>query len=380
MRKRLICLVLMLFSISYAFSMLVEEDSSLRKNTDYFMKFRGGTSLIVAYYPAVHDGVSTGFNFSAANYSPLDYTDNQLHYTNGAEGRIIGSTWGGIEAGSYANFAMIAPFLNNDDIALFKNNNVKLNFLWELTPVSLEAGATFTWEPVAFFIIESGFKIGSAWPFVTIANGMGINENGTIQRAAFAGPHMNIWFKPQFQFDLSALMPQDISRWTHILMVAAPIFEYNAILNYSDTTAWEYKNDGGQNFNGWNLKSLFLLAYRIPVLIDDKGEDRTFVKVYHNNFDITVGFLMQIDYLRLTHYNLSPMSKGGWGSDFTYIEFGPIMNFDLPNNYFVNIFFFFKNAPQYTSETVGNKDFRYREYQDWYVYFRRIAFEFGWKF
>jgi hypothetical protein len=86
-----------------------------------------------------------------------------------------------------------------------------------------------------------------------------------------------------------------------------------------------------------------------------------------------------LDYLNLTHYYDSPM-KNGWGSDFAYVNFGPAMQFDLPNNYFLKLFFFFQNDKAYTSETVGNADFRERKYEDWYVYFKWMGFFFGWNF
>ncbi len=396
MVKRFLIIAIFLSSIFSVFSTtkesttfkesttLKENDDSLRKKADYFMKFRGSTSIIFAYYPAVHDGVLTGVNQGSAGYTPLDYTGvNDPHHSVGQTGRKIGSTWGGLEVGTYASFSMSAPFLTADN-PLMKNNNIKMTLLWELSPVSLEAGASITWEPIAFFLIESGFKIGSGWQFPGIANGIGKNIDGVIQKEPFAGAHLSIWFKPQPQMDIAALMPEKLQRWTHIVLVAAPIFEYRAILNFRETEAWEFKNDGGKNYNGWKFKSLFILGYKIPVLIDDKGSNRSFVKVYHNNFDITIGGLLQIDYLELSNYSISPMKnssgKRGWGSDFAYVEFGPIMNFDLPNNYFVNLFFFFKNAPGFTDETVGNLDFKLREYEDWYIYFRRIVFEFGWKF
>ena len=100
----------------------------------------------------------------------------------------------------------------------------------------------------------------------------------------------------------------------------------------------------------------------------------------NKNFTITIGIFGNIEKLDITYFSRSRMKDGGWGQDFVIVEFGPIIKFDLPWNYYLTLFTFFTTDREYTSETVGNIDFRNREYKDWYVHFRRIGFFFGWQF
>jgi hypothetical protein len=74
------------------------------------------------------------------------------------------------------------------------------------------------------------------------------------------------------------------------------------------------------------------------------------------------------------------MASKGWGSDFCPVEFGPLFRFDFPYNFYLNLFFFWKNEKIWTKETVGNLSYQNRKYEDWALYFRRIAFVFGWNF
>jgi hypothetical protein len=132
----------------------------------------------------------------------------------------------------------------------------------------------------------------------------------------------------------------------------------------------------GENLNGWNFKGNFLLGYQIPIIEDETGKDEMFLRRVNNNFVITAAMLFAIDKLSLTHYSDSPMS-GGWGSDFCYVYFGPIFNFDLPNNFFGVFSLQWANEREYTSNTVGNLFYQNKTYKDWYVYFYRIVFAFG---
>ncbi len=171
-------------------------------------------------------------------------------------------------------------------------------------------------------------------------------------------------------------MPKNVKRWTHVVMVGSPVFKYFKLLNAPENQAFVWEDDIGQNLGGWRFMGTFLIGYQIPVIEDDWGENQKFIKLKHKNFKITGGFLLCIDWLNLTHYFDSQM-KDGWGSDFCFVEYGPILNFDLPYNFNTSIIFFWKNEREYTGSTAGNLGFQDRIYKDWYVYFRRIVISFG---
>ena len=150
-------------------------------------------------------------------------------------------------------------------------------------------------------------------------------------------------------------------------------------MSVDDDQPYMYQECPGEKLGGWIFGGDFIFGYRFYIIEDDTGENRPFIKMRNKNFIITAGIYAWIDYLNLTHYFDSPM-KDGWGSDFTYINFGPAIQFDLPDNFFLKIFFLFCNDKAYTNSTVGNADFRDRTYKDWYVYFKFLGFYFGWNF
>jgi len=356
-------------------------NSSFRDRSKYFMKFRGNTAIVATYIFMWHDGMIDNNHYTFTNYSPVDYTDKgdpgkEFHTK---EGRVIGGRWGGSEVKAYLNYHMIAPFLTLKH-PLFKNNNIKFSLHYEISPITMNVGMSVTLTPIAFLTFQSGFLIGPGWSFAGIISGIGINDKGSILRQNFIGPHMQLWFSSTFQFDLAYVISSRYIRWLHFVLVLTPTIRYQALLSINEHTPYMYEEDIGENLNGWKLQGEYLLGYRIPVIEDYTGEDRQFLKMKHKNLLITAGIVLRMDYLHLSHFYDSRMKDKGWGSDFCFIEFGPGVNIELPYNYYVTLFALFKNDRFYTSDTVGNLDYREREYQDWYVYFRRIGFFFGWNF
>ncbi len=74
------------------------------------------------------------------------------------------------------------------------------------------------------------------------------------------------------------------------------------------------------------------------------------------------------------------MASNGWGSDFTRISFGPLAVIKLPGKSSLTILLQFETEKDYSDETIGNRYFEYREYQDTYLYMRRIAAFYRFKF
>jgi hypothetical protein len=344
-------------------------------------KFRGTVSFVVTYYFACHDGVSNDNHFSPIDYDPLDYTDkgdpDNDHHIEDDNGRVINYT--GTELKLYIKYDFIAPFLNYN-YPLLKGNNIKFSVLGEISPISTNIGGEVTFTPIAFLYFQSGFLIGSAWHFVGLAAGLGLSTEDGIYKFEYAGPHLQLWFATTFQIDLAYLLPEKFQRWTHIVMFITPRLKYQALLSVTDDEPYMYEADRGMNFNGWKFSCEFFLGYQMDIIEDDDGQDRQFIKMRNNDFTITTGLFGNIEKLDITHYNRSRMKDKGWGSDFVTVEFGPIIKFDLPWNYYLTLFAFFATDREYTSDTVGNIDFRKREYEDWYIHFRRIGLFFGWQF
>ncbi len=358
----------------------VNEELGKEEKNEINWKFRGTLYFVLTYYLACHDGISNGNYFCPINYTPLDYTDkgdpDKEHHTD--DGRVLNYT--GSELKLYIRYDFIAPFLNYNK-PLLKDNNIKFSILGEISPISSNIGGEIVFTPVAFLYFQTGFLIGGAWNFVGLgAAGLGLSKEDGIEKMAYGGPHLQLWFSTTFQFDLAYLLNERVQRWTHMVMFITPKLKYQALLSVSEDEPYMYEADRGMNYNGWRFSCEFFLGYMINVIKDDRGENNKFIKMRHKNFTITAGFFGNIEKLDITHYYRSPMKEGGWGSDFVTVEFGPITRFELPWNFYLTIFTFFATDREYTAETVGNIDFREREYKDWYVHFRRIGFFFGWQF
>lgn len=379
-KTRLVILFLMITVIAFAQS---DNKEKFRDNAEYFMKFRGSVSMTIAYYFGVLDGLTNTPHFSLPSYTLLDYRDHgdsdNDHHSNGLKGRIIGSKAGEPKLNFSVVYDFIAPFLNFKN-PLFKGNNIKLSFYGDINPISMFAGGGITFTPIAFLNFHAGFFFGTAWNVPGLLPGLGRNIDGNILRENFYGPVMRSWFSSTFQFDIAAVMPKNIKRWTHIVMQATPKIHYQALLNIPENIPYIFLTDRGENLNGWHFKGSFLLGYQIPVIEDDFGKDRQFIKIAHKNFKITTAMYFLIDDLHLSHYYDSLMANNGWGSDFTYVDFGPLLKFDLPYNFFCTLILFWANDKKFSDGTVGNLYYQDREYEDWYVYLRRFVFQFGYNF
>jgi hypothetical protein len=350
-----------------------------RDRIDHIMKFRGALSIVCSTIFEHRDGMPTTSRFHPISYDPIDYTDegdpDGDHHTT--EGRVIGGVNSVPLIELYLDYDFIFPFFQKDNF-LMKNNFIKFTFHNQLSIVTYNVGASMTISPAAFFEFQTGVLIGEAWAIPT-ASGLGINDEGVIRRLDFAGPYFQLWFAPTLQMDLAYLMPKHIARFTHFFMVLTPQIKYQAFLGIPDDQPFMYQECPGEKMNGWNLLGRFMLGWRYFIIEDDAGEGRTFIKMRNKNFIISTAFLLWIEYFNFSHFMDSPMSDG-WGSDFCYISYGPVLRFDFPWNYFIQMFFLFGNDKTYTSETRGNLDYRDRVYEDWYVYPRWIGVFLGWRF
>ncbi len=379
--KKIVIMSICILIAGAIFADATDDKNNSGKKDDFLVKYRGSIYFVWDYLFETRDGVPAVNHFQPINYVPLDYTDkgdpDNKHHTK--DGRIIGGTYGGTQFQAYIDYSFIFPFMQFDN-PLMKNNNIKFSLHTMVSPITYTTGGSVTLTPVAFLTFQAGFLIGDGWKIPDFATGLGLNIDGVIDRLDFAGPLVQTWFSMTFQFDLAYILPMRFQRWTHFVILATPTLQYQALLTITPDQPYMYQECPGENLNGWKFIFEGLVGYRIPVIEDYTGEDRKFIRHINKNFIITVGMYAWLDYLNLTHYNDSPMKNGGWGSDFAYINFGPAMQFDLPDNFFLKLFFFFQNDKVFTDDTVGNRDFRDRKYADWAVYFRWMGFFFGWNF
>ena len=341
------------------------------------LKFRAGLSIVGAYLPRNHDGVKTAGHFQGNDYTPLDYTDeDDKHHSKGDRGRVISGGIGGLQAKLYANYSVIAPLFNFDN-PLTSTNNIKFTLNYEISPITTNIGATVAITPAAFLVLSGGFLIGSGWQITGTMAGIGLNDNGVIKRYGFTAPHLQLWFTTTFQMDTAFVLPKTMQRWTHFVVLGNATFKYQGLLGVSDYQPYMYEECYGEQLGGWRFLVDGLVGYRIYIKEDPDFDSGMFIKRDNQNFIVTIGAYVWMDYLNLTHYYDSPMKSGGWGSDFAYVSFGPVMQIDLPYNVYFKFFALFRNDKAYSSGTVGNADFRDRVYEDYNIFFRWVGVFIG---
>jgi hypothetical protein len=272
--------------------------------------------------------------------------------------RVVGSSIGSPEAKAILAYAITLPALAGEG-ALTKGNNLELEASGELSPVSLNANFKATLTPIAFLKLAAGASVGTGWDIGFI--GLGLNLSGVRQSQPFGGAVYHAWVGGTFQFDLAAVLPGD---WNHIVVLASPKVVYQAYSGAAAGQAWIWEADKGMNFNGLKLTGDYLVGYQMPMAFD------------------LVGLLLQTEGWLGDVRGKAPLDGSAaqkWGSDFTYLTFGPLFDFKLGDKASIAILPQFKTGIKYSAATAMDMDFQARVYEAPYAYFYRLAFDYSLK-
>lgn len=314
-------------------------------------------SLQFAYYPPHHQGESAqGFQFPS--YIPLPLPSG---FTPVAldQGRELGNTWGELKLqGSYKQ-RLIYPFLQGEGM-LTKDNNLEAQIVTSISPVTLNLESRFILTPIAFLKLEAGGHMGTGWNLGF--NGLGMNEDGSgiPSKESFPGIVLKGWGMVTFQMDAEAFWPGD---WHHIVFSTDHKITYQSFSDAGENQAWQYEADSGQNFNGWKYKASYILGFQMPIKV---------------NF---VGFMVEPECYIGSISDLSPLSQGGWGSDFINLRMGPMMNINTGEKSSLLILLQAKNGIVYSDNSIHYNYFKNRSATDSsYWYWDRLALVYDYKF
>ncbi len=304
-------------------------------------------------------GNQAGYGINGG-FAPVSYSVvTGLSHRSDDPGRSLGTTWGGAQAKALLSYSVKQPFMVGEG-PLFSSNSLEYLVKWDLSPVSTNLAASVTLSPLALLKLSVGGSIGTGWYF--LFNGLGRNLSGlnytAPQREPLSGVVYSLWVSSTLQFDFGAVFP---GKWNHVVMAFIPKVGYRAFSKAGADTPWQYEADSGENFNGLKLYTTGFLGYRMPLIVD------------------TVGFLVETEQYIDSNSERSPMGEGGWGSDFVFVTFGPLVNVKLDNSSNLTILLQFKNGRDYTDDTIGNRFFEYRSYQYTYYYLYRLAFNYSLK-
>lgn len=361
-------IVMFLLLTTFTIYAQVDGDSEENQNNDertidnesnLSHQFRAGVQF--AYYFPNQEG------YDVVNGTvPISYEEITPSFTpiGNDNGRKLGSTWGGLEFQIWGDYNLTIPMLVGTG-SMTEGNNLQLNSKVSLSPVTMGLDIKAELTPIAFLKFEVGSHIGTGWNINGLGNGLGLNSDGSGDPTTngFSGIVFRGWFGGTFQFDLSAILSEP-NDWTHIIIQSNVKFQYQAYSGAVNGEAWQYLADNGENHNGWKFITSNVLGYQI---ID-----------FPINF---VGFIID------TNSNLgyvqesSMMSENGWGSDFIFTRFGPLLNWQIAENHSLLFLVQWKNGREYTSNTIGANYFKNRQSTgDYYLYFERFAISYTMKF
>jgi hypothetical protein len=314
-----------------------------------------------AYYFPHQEGLNSRSGFDALTYeiSPLPGTFVPLF---GDRGRELGTGWGAVELQAWLDNTWTTPLLRGDG-ALTQDNNLQINTKWSLSPVTTNLDLSFSLTPIAFLVFKQGNMVGTGWN-LGAPNGLGLNKDGTgnPETSAFPGVVYRGWFAGTFQFDLAAVLPGP-DEWMHVVLQAEAKLQYQIFTAAGDNDPWQFQSDEGENFNGWQFHSSTVLGYMIPDL--------------PVNF---AGFMVETERRLGYASTLSTMGDGGWGSDFTKVRLGPLLNWQINENNGLTVLFQCHNGIQYEESSVYYNYFlNRRSTGDSYWYFDRVALSYTMK-
>ena len=292
----------------------------------------------------------------ASGLVPIEYGVVDSPLTGQTEARQVGSSWGGGQAKAILDNKFAYPMFAGDN-PLTKDNNLAIDLSTELSPVSINENFKLTLTPIAFLTFDAGMGFGTGWDIGFV--GLGIRDSiGNVEPQDFGGLVYRTWFEGTFQFDLAALWPGD---WHHIVAVVNDKIEYQGYTGAANGTPWIWEADDGMDFNGWQLYGSYFLGYQMPLVLD------------------TVGLLLQTQGYLGSVASMSAGSSGGWGSDFTQLTFGPLLDLTIDKKSTIAILPQFQTGLRWTAQTEWLTDFTKRQYQEAYLYFYRIAFDYNLK-
>jgi hypothetical protein len=307
--------------------------------------FAGSLEIQGDYAPPNHEAVD------ASGLVPIAYGS-----MGGLGLRKVGSDIGDFEAKAILALEKVVPAFVGEG-PLTRGNNLALALSGEFSPVSLNANFRASLTPVAFLKLTAGAGLGTGWDIGFV--GLGINDpvNGIVPQN-FGGLVYRAWLEGTFQFDVAALFPGE---WNHVVVLASPKIQYQGYTGAGADQAWIWEADKGLNFNGLKLTGSYLLGYQMPLALD------------------LAGVLLQTEGWLGRVRDMAPMGGGtghDWGSDFTYLTFGPLLDFRLGERSSLAVLPQFKKGIKWSDPTSMIRYFGNRDYEASYLYFYRLAFDY----
>lgn len=247
------CAACMLF----AQGVLDEDDSLLDKRSEESASPHSFSILTdFAYYP--YSDMVSG---SGERFAPI---------TGPSDGVLFGVT------GSY-EYTIPLPGKN----FLTKDNNLKLGAECQVSPATFKPEIFASWTPVAFFVVNTSFTLGTGWE-VLGSQGLAsynVSSGKYDNLTPFANWYYEFSFGGTFQFDAEALWPGD---WHHIVFMANYNFCFGGLSGQENGHPWCWAAEY-HKVNGPFYYASLVLGYQMPLKLSMVGVQAEFTGYYSDS-------------------------------------------------------------------------------------------------
>ena len=134
-------------------------NNAINTKVPFPIRFRGSVSAVFTYLFGCQDGISHPGHFAPISYEEKDYRAAGKHHGDDGAGRLVGRNYDGVQMELYNEYGFSVPVLNFDT-PLTKDNFLQFKIISQLSPVTLNAGATMTIAAAAFLLLPRASPSG----------------------------------------------------------------------------------------------------------------------------------------------------------------------------------------------------------------------------
>jgi hypothetical protein len=235
--------------------------------------------------------------------------------------------------------SFVFPVLRGDHF-LFSGNNLTTNLTFNVSPLSMNAGAEAVLTPIALAQLKAGGQGGSGWNIPGLGNGLAINRRGLENEnsyndkagSPFEGLVWKVYGGGVLQFDLAAVLPGD---WNHVLLQTYQEVNYRANTAAASSQLWEYEADGGLLRNGLNYYASYVIGYQLPA----------------SRFLNLVGFMGEMELKLWDELEYDAADRDSSGYDKPEWKLSALYNVGITEKFSVTFILQLKTIPHYTEAT-----------------------------
>jgi hypothetical protein len=235
--------------------------------------------------------------------------------------------------------SFVFPVLRGDHF-LFSGNNLTTNLTFNVSPLSVNAGAEVVLTPIALAQFKAGGLGGSGWNIPGLGNGLALDtrrlidgrSHDDLRGSPFEGLVWKVYGGGVLQFDFAAVLPGD---WNHVLLQTYQEVNYRANTAAAADQLWQYEADSVLLRNGLNYYASYVIGYQMPA----------------SRFLNLVGFMGEMELKLWDELDYDAAARDGSGYDRPEWKLSSLYNVGITEKFSVTFVLQLKTRPRYTEAT-----------------------------